>query len=200
MRYSSLLPTLALAVTSAACSTKDAASTDSASRDSTAATASMPDSSHAAMSGMAMTGNADQDFLRMMSDHHKGLIALAHMTMEGTQAVTVKALAKQMDAKQDKELDDMTTMLERDFKDAYAPKIMPEHQKMVDELKPKAGADYDRTFLHHVIMHHEEAVKMVDQYLPTAKSATIKAMAEKMKADQTKEIADLNQRLAKLGS
>jgi len=29
------------------------------------------------MGGMAMTGDADRDFLRMMSDHHKGMILMA---------------------------------------------------------------------------------------------------------------------------
>ena len=32
------------------------------------------------MTGMAMTGDADHDFLRMMSSHHKGLI-VAHESM-----------------------------------------------------------------------------------------------------------------------
>lgn len=207
MRFSSPLSrmaTLAIGL-SVACG-----GADRPAADSTAAAASTPaaDTSHAGMSGMsgvsgmsgmAMTGNADHDFLRMMSDHHKGLIAMAHMTIEGKQAGTVMELARRMDAKQDVELDSMTTMLERDFRDSYAPKVVPEHQAMVDDLKARSGADYDRTFLRHVILHHEEAVKMIEQYLPTAKSPQLKAMAEKMKADQTNEIADLKQRLAKLG-
>ena len=33
------------------------------------------------MAGMPMTGDADRDFLRMMSSHHRGLIELAHESM-----------------------------------------------------------------------------------------------------------------------
>jgi uncharacterized protein (DUF305 family) len=154
-----------------------------------------------AMQGMAgMTGDADHDFLRMMSDHHKGLIQMAHMTKDRKETGPSVADAKKLDAEQDKELDHMVTMLEKDFKDPYTPKVMPEHQAMADELKAKAGKDYDRTFYQHVIKHHEEAIKMVDDYLPKAKNAMLKDMATTMKAAQTKEISEFQQKVAKLGT
>lgn len=153
------------------------------------------------MTGMAgMTGDADHDFLRMMSDHHRGLTELAHMTKERSDIGTAKADATKMDAAQDKELDHMVTMLEKDFKDPYAPKVMPEHQAMADELKPKTGKDYERTFYQDVIKHHQEAVKMIDDYLPKAKNAMLKQMAEEMKAAQTKEIGEFQGKVAKLGA
>lgn len=153
------------------------------------------------MQGMAnMTGNADQDFLRMMSDHHKGLILMAHMTKDRKPAGTAAADATKLDAAQDKELEHMVTMLEKDFKDPYAPKVMPQHQAMADALKAKSGKDYDRTFYQNIIQHHQEALKMVDAYLPRAKNAMLKQMAEKMKADQTKEIADFQAKVTRLGA
>lgn len=153
------------------------------------------------MQGMAnMTGNADQDFLRMMSDHHKGLILIAHMTKDRKDGGTAAADATKLDTKQDKELDHMVSMLEKDFKDPYAPKVMPEHQAMADSLKSKTGKDYDRTFYQDVIKHHQEAIKMVDDYLPKAKNTMLKQMAEQMKADQTKEIAEFQQKVSRLGA
>ena len=100
-----------------------------------------------------------------------------------------------MDKKQDAELEKMITMLDQQYKDTYTPSVMPEHQRMVDELKGKSGADYSRMFLTNVIVHHEQAIKMIDDYLPKAKNAQVKAMAEKMKSDQTKEIAELQRKL-----
>ena len=147
------------------------------------------------MGGMAMTGDADRDFLRMMSDHHKGMILMAHMTKERTDAGSAAADAKNIDAAQDVELDKMMTMLEKDYKDAYAAKVMPDNQAMADELKGKKGSEYERTFYQNVIKHHGEAIKMVDGYLPNAKSAAVKKMAEKIKADQTKEIAEFQKKL-----
>lgn len=146
------------------------------------------------MAGMAMTGDVDRDFLRMMSDHHKGLVAMAHMTKERRPAPGATADAVKLDSKQDAELDRMQTMLEKDFKDPYAPKVTADNQAMVDELRGKSGAEYDRTFYLNVVKHHQAAITMIDDYLPKARKAMLKQMAEKMKSDQTKEIAEFRKK------
>ena len=147
-----------------------------------------------------MTGDADHDFLRMMSDHHKGLTQLAHMTKDRKDAGTAGADATKMDQAQDAELDRMTTMLEKDFKDPYAPKVLAEHQAMADTLKGKSGKAYERAFYENIIKHHREAITMIDAYLPRARNAMLKEMAGKMKADQAKEIAEFQQKVTTLGA
>lgn len=144
------------------------------------------------MGGMAMTGDADRDFLRMMSDHHKGLTEMAHGAKE--MKLPVASDARMLDTKQDAELDKMVTTLEKQYKDPYSPKIMPSNRAMIDALRGKTGADYEKTFYQNVVQHHQEALKMIDDYLPNAKDASIKQMAEKMKADQTKEIVRFQQK------
>lgn len=148
------------------------------------------------MNGMAMTGDADHDFLRMMSDHHKGLIAMVHPTLDKKENLAVKGDASKLDKKQDAELEKMVSMLDQQYKDAYTPMLMPDNQRMVDELNGKSGADYSRNFLKNVIAHHQQAIKMIDDYLPKAKNAQVKSMAEKMKADQTKEISEFQKKLS----
>ena len=148
--------------------------------------------------GMAMTGDADHDFLRMMSDHHKGMIEMAHMTMERNDIGGAAADAKRIDAAQDKELDLMVTMLEKHFKDAYAPKVMSDNQVMADQLKGRKGTEYARAFYENTIKHHQAAVKMVDEYLPKGKNAALKQSAAKMKADQTQEIAAFEKKIGQL--
>ena len=206
LRTGSGVLTLLIAACSGGDKKTDSTST-AASAAGTTATASMDSASAAkgngAMGGpmgqMAnMTGDADHDFLRMMSDHHKGMIAMAHMTKERSDAGSAKAVAKKIDAAQDKELDRMTTMLEKDFKDPYAPKVMPENKAMEDKMKEMKGTAYERAFYENTIAHHQAAIKMVDDYLPKGKSAAIKQMAEKIKADQTKEIAEYQATLAQL--
>lgn len=152
------------------------------------------------MGDMAMTGDPDRDFLRMMSDHHTGLKAMARDAMAKTDIGSVAADAKKMDAKQDAEIKGMTGMLAASFKDQYGPKVMPDNQRMVDELKPLSGPAYAKKFLENVIAHHRQALTMVDHYLSRGKMADVRAMAEKMKADQMKEIADLEKKLAALSS
>ena len=193
--------TLMLAV--AACSTaeKRADSTSAATTTSSMPAAMPSDTGKAGMHGMAgMTGDPDHDFLRMMSDHHKGLIVLAHMTKDRKEGGVAVADAKKLDAKQDAELDQMMTALEKHYKDPYAPKVMAEHQAMADELKTKSGTEYDRTFLQDVIKHHEGALKLIDDYVPKATKPMLKTMAEQMKVDQTREIAQMKAQLAKLGT
>ena len=153
------------------------------------------------MSSMAgMTGDADHDFLRMMSDHHKGLIALAHEAKDRPKPSATIADGQKLDAKQDAELDRMVTLLETDFKDPYAPKVMPEYKAMHDALESKSGTEFDRTFYQSVVAHHQQALTMIDAYLPKAKNPAIRKMAETMKADQAREIREFQQKLSKLGA
>jgi uncharacterized protein (DUF305 family) len=153
------------------------------------------------MQGMAnMTGNADHDFLRMMADHHEGLVVMTQMTENRKDVGTAAADAAKLDAAQSKQVAQMVTLLEKDFNDRYVPKVMPEHQAMVDDLKTKSGKEYERTFYQDIIKHHQEAIAMIDAYLPRAKNPMVKQMAEKMKAIQTRQIAEFQQELAKLGA
>lgn len=148
------------------------------------------------MAGMAnMTGNADRDFLRMMSDHHAGLVAMARDAVGGGRAQASRADAQKLDTKQDSELERMQSMLASQFNDRYAPRVTPDNQQMVDDLKSKpAGAEYDRAFYGHVVMHHQQALRMIDEYLPKAQNAEIRAMAQKMRDDQAREIQEFQRR------
>ncbi|MEO7964998.1 MAG: DUF305 domain-containing protein [Gemmatimonadaceae bacterium] len=210
LRRRAVVATLAL-VSLAACARNDKAQ-DSAVASGIAATGkdtiatsgtgdSMAGQDMSAVPAMAnMTGDADHDFLRMMSDHHHGLILMAHMTKDRKESSPAVSDARKLDAAQDKELDHMVTMLEKDFKDPYSPKVMPEHQAMADALKAQTGTGYDRTFYQNVIKHHQDAITMIDAYLPKAKNPMVKQMAEKMKADQAKEIVAFQQKVSKLGA
>ncbi|MDB4883732.1 MAG: hypothetical protein JWL95_2498 [Gemmatimonadetes bacterium] len=176
-----------------------AAAAPAMSRDTGMAGMSHGDSGMAGMSNMAgMTGNPDHDFLRLMSDHHKGMIALAHATIDRKDAsASVRAEARTFDRKQDAELDTMTTMLEQSFKDPYTPKITPENQAMIDSTLAKTGPAFDRAFRETVIKHHQGAVKMVDEYLPKLTDAKLKTMAQRMRSDQQREISQLQQQIGK---
>ena len=162
--------------------------------DSTNRMSGMKMDSTGKMGGMAMTGDPDRDFLRMMSDHHKGLVEMAHMTKEQKPASSAVPDATKLDTKQDAELDKMQTMLEKTFKDPYTPKVTADNQAMADQLRGKTGPDYARTFYQNIVKHHQQALTMIEEYLPKSKNATVKQMAEKMKTDQTKEIAEFQKK------
>ena len=145
------------------------------------------------MQGMSMTGDPNRDFLRMMSDHHKALSAMAHEAVEKGQ--NVKADAQRLDKIQDAELDTMVTMLAQQYKDDYTPKIMPMNQPMVDSVKKLSGAALDRTFRALVIQHHQEGIRMMDEFQPKVTDPKIKTMIQRMRADQTKDIEEFRRKL-----
>lgn len=208
MRRPTLFPAASVTVllTIAACSSKTSLPDDN---HASATTATMADSSVGASSSDAsrmpamgamapITGDADHDFLRMMSDHHKGMIAMAHPTIELKENVSVKNDARKLDEAQDAEIKTMLAMLSRQYRDAYTPRATPDDQAMAAELNGKSGTDYSRTFLRNTIAHHQQAIKMIDEYLPKGRNTELKRMAAKMKADQSKEITEFEKKLAAL--
>lgn len=144
-----------------------------------------------------MTHGADQQFLRMISDHHLGMIQMAHAAMHQPGAsAEVRAKAQEIDRKQHAEARQMAAMLERDFGDRYEPKVMPDNQQMVERVRQAQGAAVDRTFYETVIAHHQEGVQMVGKQLPHLTNPEIRQMAEQMTSDQQREIGELQQKIA----
>jgi uncharacterized protein (DUF305 family) len=153
---------------------------DNASTDTAGATAG-------AMAGMDMA-NADRDFLRMMSDHHEGLIQMATVAMTKASQTSTQGDAHNLHTKQAAERDSMIAMLRSAYGDSYAPKVMPKNRAQNDSLQALSGANYDRTFYRMVIGHHREGIAMIDSTVPHLSKDEVKRMAEKMKADQQREI------------
>ena len=200
---------LGLAVAAAvfvACSTRSDESSSKAADTAAAAAAPAADTAHAAhtdstgkgsMAGMAMTGNPDQDFLRMMSDHHKGLVLMSHETIERKEQLGVKEDARKLDREQDEELDKMGAMLKNFFNDSYEPKASAENKSMVDAMQPLKGATYDSTFRENVIKHHRQGIQMMDEFYPKVTRPEIKSMIDTMKAAQQKEIDEMQRKLGR---
>ena len=88
----------------------------------------------------------------------------------------------------------MVTMLKTAYNDTIMPMAMPSAKAMNDSLQQKTGAAYDRDMYRHVIMHHQEGVKMVDDFLPRLKRPEVRQMAEKMRADQQREITEFQRK------
>ncbi|GAB3309361.1 DUF305 domain-containing protein [Hymenobacter tenuis] len=65
-------------------------------------------------------------------------------------------------------------------------------------MKMKGNTDHD--FAHHMLEHHKGAVAMADIQLRDGKDATMRQMAEKIKADQLKEITELEAVATRLDS
>lgn len=148
------------------------------------------------MAGRVMTGDADRDFLRMMSDHHKGLIALAHESMlqGGRGTAQSQVDAQVLDARQDRELEQMVTMLVKYYQDPHQPAVTLTDQALIDSVLATSGPAYASAFYRFVAAHHRQAATMIDAYLPRAGRADLKALAERMRSDHLAEIKEFERK------
>ena len=73
---------------------------------------------------------------------------------------------------------------------------MAKMMQQMNAFKPIGNTDHD--FAHLMMAHHQGAVDMSDVLLRDGKDATLRQMAEKITADQKKEIADLDKAAERL--
>lgn len=179
-----------------ACSKSDSNASDTG--QAMTGAAGPADTAMGSMAGMdhsAMTStpakDADQEFVRMMVDHHQGLIVLADTALARNPSAQVRTGAREMRQKQLAEQKKMIDMLKRDYAEDKMPMVMTSNARMISDVSSKTGADFDRAFRSNVIAHHEEALKMVRDFEPRFTKPAVRTMATKMKADQTREIAKL---------
>jgi uncharacterized protein (DUF305 family) len=169
-----------------ACGRDDNTGSDSASATSVAATRD-------SMAGMDMA-NSDRDFLRMMIDHHEGLIEMATAAMTKASKPATQGDAHNLHTKQAAERDSMIAVLRSTFSETYAPKVVPKNRAQNDSLQALVGTDYDRAFYRMVIDHHREGIAMIDSTMRHLTKDAVKGMAERMKADQQKEITEFQRK------
>lgn len=195
-RQSSAIVFASMAVL-AACAGNDSATADSA---AVAAAPAAGDSGMAGMDHGAMPMNngpakdADHEFLRKMSDHHEGLLAMMNGAMAKATSAAAKADARALHDKQRMEKDQMVGLIKSAYGETYTPMEMQSAKMMTADLDQKSGAAYDRAMYGHVVMHHQEALKMIDDFLPRIQKAEVKRMAEKMRVDQAREIQDFKRK------
>ena len=199
---------LALTAVGAACAGGDAGDADTGAAGMGAAdtSAAAPAAAAAADTGMAgmdhsaiaanrgPAKDADHEFLRMMSDHHQGLVAMMDGAMQKATGAEAKTDAHELHTKQAEERDRMVAMISTSYGETIQPMVMPSNKAMNDSLQQKSGAEYDRDMYRHVVMHHREGIQMIDRFLPRLQNAEVRAMAEKMRADQQREIPEFERK------
>jgi uncharacterized protein (DUF305 family) len=198
-----LVPAFLLLAGACAGSGDEAADTAAAATDTPAAATSTPtsakDTSMAGMDHSKMAAadrgpakDADHEFLRMMSDHHEGLVTMMAPAMGRATSADAKADATRLHHKQQQERDQMVGMIQKMYSESLQPMVMPNNKAMNDSLQAKTGPEYDRDMYRHIVMHHREGVQMIDKFLSRLQNADVRSMAEKMRADQTREIAEFD--------
>jgi uncharacterized protein (DUF305 family) len=78
--------------------------------------------------------------------------------------------------------------MSRDASGGYE-QAMESMNKKMDAMKP--SGDPDAHFAMMMSIHHQAAIEMAQTYVASGKDPKLKAMAEKMIADQKREISEL---------
>ncbi|RYF85199.1 MAG: DUF305 domain-containing protein [Chitinophagaceae bacterium] len=155
------------------------------------------DGSMQQMKSMSMSGDPDHDFAMMMKHHHQGAIDMAKAELAGGTDGKLKQMAQKMIDEQQKENAAFDSFLQS-HKPAgnseYGKKAMGMMTPMSD-IKMESGS-LDAMFASMMIPHHQDAVKMAQEYLKVGKNAEIKQMAQKVIESQPKEIQELQDWLA----
>ena len=142
--------------------------------------------------GTAAATGTDQDFLRTLIDRRQALIALAQATAErGDASAEVRAQARAIDQKRKAEIDTMRTMLERTYRESRLPVISREQQTTNEGVLLERGSALDRAFRETMIEHQQGDVALMDRALPALTDPELKALVQRLRAEQAGEIEAL---------
>lgn len=150
------------------------------------------DNSMQQMHSMKPTGDADYDFAMMMKHHHQGAIDMAKSEVAGGTDETMKAMAQKMIDDQQKEIthfDQFMQGKQPTGNSDYGQKAMGMMTAMSD-IKMESSS-LDAMFASMMIPHHQDAVKMAQEYLKVGKNDEMKKIAQSIIENQPKEIQEL---------
>ena len=144
--------------------------------------------------------DADVMFTQMMIPHHEQALELADMALDPTLMASeqVKALASQIKAAQDPEIDLMTQWLSEwdqplmDMSEDHS--MTMEGMLSVDELSAlgqMSGEEFDQAWIQAMIAHHKGAIEMADTVKEEGESALVQELADAIIQAQKLEIDTL---------
>ena len=148
----------------------------------------------------ASWNKADQKFVQEMIPHHEQALELADMALDPTLMASeqVKALASQIKAAQDPEIDVMTQWLtewDQPLMDMSEDHSMAmEGMLSIDELGALGqltGEEFDQAWVSAMIAHHKGAIKMADTVKAEGESALVQELADAIIQAQKSEIDTL---------
>jgi uncharacterized protein (DUF305 family) len=156
----------------------------------------------------AKANNAqDVSFAQNMIPHHAQALEMAKVAEVQASSSEVKALAKQIEAAQQPEIDTMNSWLKAWGEATVDPKTATQHSDHMsmpgmmssDDMKKlmaSHGSDYDRMFLQMMIEHHKGAIDMAKTETAKGKYPDAKAMADSIATSQQAEVTQMERLLA----
>ena len=151
---------------------------------------------------------ADVEFMQGMIAHHAQAIVMARLAESNGANPQVLKLSRKIDQSQVPEIQIMQEWL-RQYKQ-FAPDTSSwQHMSMtgmltteqLKELEVSKGVEFDRAFLKYMIMHHEGALKMVDDLFASpmaGQEVDVSVFANDVVTAQTGEIGIMRRLLSQL--
>ena len=200
------LPTLALAaaMTLAACG--DDGGSDAATTGSSSSQEHGGGHSTDGKSESAEGNDTDISFLTGMKPHHAQAVEMSDIVLAANPPAEVAAIAKQIKAAQEPEIQQMDTMLEALGEEtdggAHDGHSSGHGGMMSDEdladLQSATGTEAARLYLEAMIAHHEGAVEAADEQIADGKYGPAVALAKEIKTAQQAEITKMQDLLKNL--
>jgi len=151
----------------------------------------------------AAHNDADVQFAQDMIMHHRQAIEMAELALAQAESQEVKALATEIKAAQDPEIQQMSSWLTAWGEDVpedtagghesmghTMPGMMTEDQ--MNQLKAARGREFDTMFLTMMIEHHQGAIEMAKAVQTAGENPDVKTLAKSIESAQTAEITRMN--------
>jgi uncharacterized protein (DUF305 family) len=130
-----------------------------------------------------------------MSDHHKDLIRITHAAIESNKDPSLHAAIRKVEEEHDHTLDSMLALLRSVYADEYVPQTNPENDLTADRLR-RSSSDYISIFLAAAESSEEEALRILNEYLPKAKKQRVRNFAQNLRKDESAGIVALREALS----
>jgi uncharacterized protein (DUF305 family) len=148
---------------------------------------------------------ADVAFATNMIAHHQQAVDLSAMVPDRSTSPGLIALAKQISAEQQPEINVMKVFVVQ-WTDGAQDPLAPDAGHggampgMVDDatmtkLKASSGADFDKLWLESMISHHQGAIDMANAEIANGENVDAKALAKNIAAAQEAETGQMKQML-----
>jgi uncharacterized protein (DUF305 family) len=146
------------------------------------------------------TARHDITFIAALTPHHESAVTIAEVAETRATSAGVRRLAAHIVAEQSAQVREMRAWLARRDAEPTPPPAPVREMEAQDlaMLRDATGVEVDRMFLMMMRSHHAQGVSEAEDELKNGRNDFAVDLARNVKADQTREIARMNDLLAAL--